>query len=154
MRPEMRTEGNMNIFSRNQVTKYDAEIGRKIKEAREERKMTQAELARAIYKSQGNISDYERGRLSINAVDLMLIAHALEKPIRYFFPVYVPTEGDLADYEAEVVHFLRKLDEERARKVSAILVDQAKHFAEIMLDADQRAYTQEIAEHLAKRKKK
>lgn len=126
-----------NLFQRQDEHKYNIYIREKIKEAREEKGMTQAELAKQIDKSQVNISNIENGRLEVSAVDLMGIAYILEKPVKYFFPVFVPSEGDLADYEWEVVHFLRKIGgEERTRIVAALIVKELSRIVDVIIDAD------------------
>lgn len=146
------------FWKRKDENKYNRYIREKIKEAREKKGMTQAELAENLYRTQSFISNLESGRLEVSAVDLMGIAYLVEKPMRYFFPVYVPTEGDLADYEWELIHFLRKIgDEERARKVAGLLVDQARSVAEVIIDTDVKAEAErrrEIRQQLKEKPKK
>lgn len=122
----------MRLFKKSEATKWDKWIGGRIREARQQKGWTQTQLAKAVYKSQGNISDYERGRLAINAVDLMLIAVYLEKPITFFFPRRVGgvTQADLADKEKELIHYTRDIPEE----MFELLLDQAKKYREIVFD--------------------
>jgi len=114
---------------RKQDEEYFAFVRKRIREAREERKMTQAELGRAINKSGVVISDLERGRTEVNAADLMKIAYVLEKPIKYFFPIHdVPSEEELTTEEWELVLQFRKL--ENHPELRKLLLNEAKKFAE------------------------
>jgi transcriptional regulator with XRE-family HTH domain len=61
------------------------EIARRIKQARLERGFTQKDLAKFLNKTPSNISDIERCRVQVSAVDLHTLAEALNKPIEYFF---------------------------------------------------------------------
>lgn len=117
-----------------QVRKTEEEyfefVRKRIREAREERGMTQEELGNAIHKSRVIISDLERGRTEVNAADLMRIAHVLEKPIKYFFPIRdVPSEEELTTEEWELVLQFRKLD--NYPELRKILINEAKKLAEL-----------------------
>jgi repressor LexA len=61
-----------------------AEIGGRIKQAREERGWTQTQLGEAIGYSQATIGNYELGRRQFGVDDLYRIADALGKPFSYF----------------------------------------------------------------------
>src|SRR5437773_2767151 len=99
------------VFGRKHPNKWNRAVSDRIREARQERGMTQFELAKQVHKTQKNISDIESGRTEVSAVDLMMIAHAVEKAVRFFYPVYVPTEGDLTPEEWELIHFFRQIRE-------------------------------------------
>jgi len=60
-------------------------ISERIREARNERSMSQQELAHFLYKTGKVVSDIERGRVHVGLFDLSLIAKALDKPILHFF---------------------------------------------------------------------
>jgi len=62
-------------------------IGNKIREAREARGLSQAELGRLIGYSDVAIGNWEKGRRKINIEDLEQIASALGKPISYFLDI-------------------------------------------------------------------
>jgi len=105
-------------------------VRERIKEARKERGFTQAQLGKAIHKSGAIVSDLERGRTQVNAADLMRIAHVLEKPIKYFFPIrQVPSEEELTTDEWEIVLQFRKLDNHP--DLRKLLMAEAKKFAEL-----------------------
>jgi transcriptional regulator with XRE-family HTH domain len=59
-------------------------IGPRIQQAREERGITQQELAARLGCTQAALSNYERGKRRLYLANLELIASALEKPLSYF----------------------------------------------------------------------
>lgn len=61
-----------------------AEIGLRIKLAREVAKLKQGELARVLNVSQGSISGWENGTTGIELPTLVFVAKALRVPIEYF----------------------------------------------------------------------
>src|ERR687886_145248 len=103
----------MRLWRREEENKYNRFIREKIREAREESGMTQADLGEAISKSSVAISDLERGRTEVNAVDLMGIAVALKKPITFFYPNFIVVRGaksdELTDKEKELINFFREI---------------------------------------------
>lgn len=66
--------------------KFTIQMGELIRAAREEEDLSQAELARKIYRRQATISSLENGKSEVGSVTLTLLAAALNKPITYFFP--------------------------------------------------------------------
>ena len=60
------------------------ELGNKIQIAREEKNMSQEELALAIGCSQSALSNYEKGKRHIYLAQLEKLSTALEKPLDYF----------------------------------------------------------------------
>lgn len=133
----------MALFGRGRETegtKWDVSIGEKIKTAREEQQMSQDELAQAIHKNRVTISDYERGRTEINAVDLMGIAYSLGKPITYFYPntpaIRGANQDELNDPEKELVHFFRKILDEDGEKLA---IEHVRRIAGLMEDIQSEA---------------
>ena len=64
-------------------------IGKKIAEAREQRGLTQKDLADFLeLKSPQAVSEIERGKVNIAAADLYKLADYLTKPIAYFYGDY------------------------------------------------------------------
>jgi transcriptional regulator with XRE-family HTH domain len=110
-------------------TKWDVWIGERISKARKEREWTQSELAKHMHKSQTNISDYERGRVNINVVDLCYIALALRKPLTFFTPPKFngATRDDLTETQKEIIDYLSETSEE----MQLALLEQAKTYAKI-----------------------
>ncbi|MFW5762528.1 MAG: helix-turn-helix domain-containing protein [Cyclobacteriaceae bacterium] len=60
-------------------------IGDRIRQARKDRNRTQSELADALGKTTGAISQLEQGNVQVSVVELAKIADFLNKPIEYFF---------------------------------------------------------------------
>jgi len=60
-------------------------IGHRIREARKVTSRTQKDLARALGKTAGAISQLEQGNVQITVIELHKIAEFLNKPIEYFF---------------------------------------------------------------------
>lgn len=60
-------------------------IVERIKTARIERGLTQKDLADHFGKTPASISDLERGRVQVSAIELYAIAKLLDKPIEYFY---------------------------------------------------------------------
>lgn len=66
------------------------EIGKlladKIKEVREERNLTQREVSEFLgYKTSNAISELERGKVQVSAIDLWKLADLTNKPIAFFY---------------------------------------------------------------------
>lgn len=60
-------------------------LGTRIRDARERLKLSQEELAAAVTKDQGAISEYESGKRKLAATDLPTFASALNVSVLYFF---------------------------------------------------------------------
>lgn len=65
----------------------NAELGRRLRQARKEMGLSGAELARRIGKSQPYISDLERGQRTPSLPTLRALARALNRPLSYFLAV-------------------------------------------------------------------
>ena len=59
-------------------------VRKRLKQARKEAGVTQDELCLVIGKLRNNISDMERGRLTISFADMVLMAKKLGKPLEWF----------------------------------------------------------------------
>ena len=91
--------------------KFTIQMGELIRAAREEESLSQAELARQIYRRQATISSLENGKSEASSGTLTLLAAALNKPITYFFPDWtlrrlVPEELNTEEREL-LTHFKR-----------------------------------------------
>ncbi len=69
------------------------QIGRKIQLAREEKGITQLELAKMLGITQAALSNYELGKRRVYFHQIELIAEHLEKPISYFLDDESMLEG-------------------------------------------------------------
>jgi transcriptional regulator with XRE-family HTH domain len=143
------------VFGRKrEEDKYNRYIREKVREARLERGMTQDQLAKLIYKSQKTMSDIESGRTEIGAVDLIYIAHVLEKSIAFFNPIHQRTEGDLTSDQWELIHFFSDIGEP---KLERLIIKQAQEYANLSIAEDlkeDRRQSQEAREALREEKKK
>ena len=120
-------------------------ISERILTARNERAMSQQDLAHFLYKTGKVISDIERGRVHVDLFDLSLIAKALDKPISYFFPPFL-TEGseqDLSPDERELLLFYRKIWDEKMR---ALALQQVQSVADADIKAHQEQTRREFEE--------
>jgi transcriptional regulator with XRE-family HTH domain len=127
----------MALWARKQEDKYNRFIRTKVKEAREERGLSQEDLGKSIDKSRVAISDIERGRTEISAVELMPLSYALEKPITYFYPDLPGIRGanlqELSDKERELVHFFRAIQNPALENIA---LNQIKQFVDASIQAD------------------
>lgn len=126
-----------------EVDKWDEKVGMRMRKAREYAKLSQAEVAKLMFKSQGNLSDYEAGRHRISAIDLGLFAYAVDTPVEDLIPAprFEPKQmNQLRPKERTLIHYVRKIgDDARENKVLDLLFEQAKHYVEAIIDGDIKA---------------
>lgn len=117
-----------------QENKWNRYIREKIKEAREEADISQEELAKVLYKGRVAISDLERGRVNVDASELMLIAAYFKKPMAFFFPPYptIGVKGGLTPLEQELVMEFRRLPDTQ-QYIAVEYVRQQRKIVEIAL---------------------
>jgi transcriptional regulator with XRE-family HTH domain len=109
--------------------KFTIALGKRIRDARLESKMSQAELAEKAYFRQSSISKIEAGTRSVAAEEILYLSYALDKPIIYFYPIefsYELSEDELTVLEKELLMQARKLSRDDFRK----LIAQARAIAE------------------------
>ncbi|MBI9046520.1 MAG: helix-turn-helix transcriptional regulator [Anaerolineaceae bacterium] len=87
-----------------------------IREVRNERGLTQQDLANYLGRTAASISDLERGKVQVTASDLFLISQFLNKPVEYFFG-----EEYIGDDVQDIIAIFRKMDPEiRALQIPII----------------------------------
>jgi len=106
-------------------------IGKKIKQFRNKRNLTQSELAERINVSYQQIQKYERGKTRISVQRLISITEALDIPINSFFrndnSLIISDKGDpyvinnrfqyeLTKEEAEFMKLFRKITNKKIRE--------------------------------------
>lgn len=101
---------------------FSIEIGDRIRAARNQKGLTQGELAIRIYKRRPSLSEIENGRMLPNAFTLLLTANRLEKPLDYFIPeMYRKAqpleEGELSNLEKELVAEFRRIWDRRTKEL-------------------------------------
>ena len=82
-------------------------IGDRIRQARKDRNHTQSELAEALGKTAGAISQLEQGNVQVSVIELARIADIFNKPIEYFFG-----EEYMGDAVQTLVAVIRKMPPE------------------------------------------
>jgi transcriptional regulator with XRE-family HTH domain len=98
------------------MTATNQEIVQRIKEVRQNRNMTQQDLATRLGKTAAAISDMERGKVQISASDLSIIADLLNTPIEFFYGEEI---GD--QYINDIVTLLRREEPEgRAKSLETV----------------------------------
>ncbi len=94
---------------------FTIEMGKFIRNAREEVGLSQVEFAKKTNRRPATISDIENGKSEIGVLTLSLFAITLEKPISYFFP-----ESLLKDFVLDVKSPFQHKMLEIARGIEAI----------------------------------
>jgi transcriptional regulator with XRE-family HTH domain len=110
--------------------KFTLAMGRLVREARQEAKLTQGELADKAHMRQATVSDIENGKREATSSDIVMLSGALEKPIGYFYPIFSKYDDDaskLTELEQELLIQARKLSGEDLRKI----ITQVKALAEM-----------------------
>jgi transcriptional regulator with XRE-family HTH domain len=103
-----------------------AEIGAKVRELRNARRLTQAQLAQALHVAQGRLSDLERGKASFTAEQFLTILRIFNVPASEFTPASGGVEAELQNALARLGarHLVEAEDlvpSERFREVHAVI---------------------------------
>jgi transcriptional regulator with XRE-family HTH domain len=107
-------------------TPFTEAIGQRIRKAREERGLSQMQLAERIERRQAAVSDMENGRMQPDATTLVVMAQVLEKPVTYFFPPpWGPrvARGDLTYDEQALLLEFRRLESDEYRQIAIALLN-------------------------------
>ncbi|MGE5373064.1 MAG: helix-turn-helix domain-containing protein [Solirubrobacterales bacterium] len=99
------------------------EIGLKIQQAREERGLSQDQLARLIGCSQSALSNYEKGKRRLYLSQLELLSQALERPIEYFMQSRLEPENPVGDQNELqwLINEVRTMTSEERRELAVFL---------------------------------
>ena len=91
-------------------------IAKRIRQAREERGLTQQDVANYLGRTAASISDLERGKVQVSASDLYKLSKYLNKPIEFFYG-----EEYLGDDVQDLISVIRRMPPEiRANQVAMI----------------------------------
>ncbi|MCX8123278.1 MAG: helix-turn-helix domain-containing protein [Spirochaetes bacterium] len=82
------------------------EIGKKIQLAREEKGITQLELAKMLGITQAALSNYELGKRRVYFHQIEEIANYLEKPVSYFLDEESLSENNCNEISDEKIYLL------------------------------------------------
>ena len=88
-------------------------LGQRIRQARENRGLSQEEFAVLINRDQRAVSEYERGKRKIAVTDLPTFAHVLSVPIAYFYEETMSPD-DLDDLLLQEFHRLKTREARQA----------------------------------------
>jgi transcriptional regulator with XRE-family HTH domain len=93
-------------------------LGARIRQAREQRGLSQEELASLVSRDQRAISEYENGKRKVAAVDLPNFAAVLNVPLLYFF------EGEVALYDLDhiILGEFRQLPSNEAKEAAIEMI--------------------------------
>ncbi|MHA1280379.1 MAG: helix-turn-helix domain-containing protein [Candidatus Helarchaeota archaeon] len=94
---------------------FTLEMGKLIRAAREERGLSQTELAEKLSKRQATISDFETGKIEIGILTLVQLAIVFGKPISYFIPemTFLVSLSDIHNkWEEEALSLFRNMEYE------------------------------------------
>lgn len=88
-------------------------IGRKIREAREEKKITQEKLGEVLGYSPMGVSHFENGIRELKFSDLKQLADFFKKPISFFLPQAAPeiTFFRVQDDNPEFIEALKRFED-------------------------------------------
>lgn len=113
--------------------KFTIALGDLIRQARNEAKMSQNDLAWSAYFNQASISQIETGKRSVTAEEIVYLSVALNKPISYFFSSVQVLQNDASELtllEKELLIQARKLDADNLKRIIA----QVKALADMNLN--------------------
>ena len=116
-------------------------MGALIRKARQDAGLTQAQLAKKIHRKRLAISEMENGTVEISVWTIPLLASSLDKPISYFFPVYVQkeiTSAQLSPEEQELLIHFRNIWPEHLREVAINLIKVIENFDPMKMIKDRR----------------
>lgn len=111
--------------------KLSLEMGKRIREAREERGLSQDELAKKVYKRRPSLSEIENGKMYPDVATLLMIALVLQRPIVDFFPAmhrHQLAATDLSDEEEQLILQFRRIRDEDQQRLA---LTQIKAIADI-----------------------
>lgn len=99
------------------------DIGRKLQIAREEKGMSQEQLARALGCSQSALSNYEKGKRRLYLSQLERLAEILDKPLDYFVENLNsrPVLGTVADRNEQMVQLINELYRLDDQEISEVM---------------------------------
>lgn len=141
----------------NNFTRY---LGDAIRKAREEKGISQVDLAKLISTRRATLSDMENGKTEPDALTLANLAHNLDKPLSYFFPEFIYKEikqEDLPPLETELLTRFRQIWDDHLRIIAINQVRSLSKFdpIETLKDAVDLAKSEkEIDEDLQKLREK
>lgn len=125
------------FFTRdNMPNKFSLTMGKLIKDAREEKRISQTELAEKIYKRRPSMSEIENGKMYPDIQDLILLSHYLDKPLVYFIPDFAYKKKELSNLTEEEVELLIQFRKMRNSGQRRIAIAQLRVLADTSITED------------------
>lgn len=117
------------------------EVGRRIREAREQQSMSQAHLAEILARRQAYISELETGKTEPNATMLAQLALVLQKPVAFFFPPQARDFSPPAPLKPDELSLEERELITRLREVAYCFShQQAMHLVNALADYSERQF--------------
>lgn len=101
-------------------------LGRKIRECRKKKGMTQEALAEALFTNKSTISEYENDKIDLKISVLREIAVALDTPVSYLL------ESQEPDIEDEMIQMLTALKQIKNCELRKAAIAQVRVLAGVM----------------------
>ena len=143
---------------------FTIEMGKLIRQAREEKGYSQSTLATKIGMRRATLSEIENGKNEPNASELTYLAAHLAKPLTFFFPKRLRsqiTQEDLSPEELELLSHFRELWDTSIMKVGIGLIKSLSEYDptetlrdNIDLTLEQHERDKALAEFINRKKKK
>lgn len=105
-------------------------MGKRVKQAREDAGLSQAELGGRIYRRRATISDIENGKSELTVTTLALLAAALDKPLTYFLPWYVYVNMKSEDLDPPAQELLLQFRKIWSEDLQQLAIRQVKQIAD------------------------
>ena len=114
----------------NPQIKFTIAMGKKIRLAREEYGLSQADLAEKIFRRRATVSEIETGKSELGTITLSRISYVLEKPITYFFPDFAirkMNREELSSIAQELLLIFESLDDDALKSLA---IKQVRNLSE------------------------
>jgi len=114
-----------------------AQLGKRVRAARAERGLSQAELAAQLEMSRVAVAEVEAGRRKVSSFELAALSRALQQPTDYFIRVEEPEEAVFGAAPDKVAHLARTAkqltpgDQEQLLRFAEYLKSQASRRNEV-----------------------
>lgn len=120
---------------------FPMQVGKLIRQAREEIGMTQALLAEVLGRRQASLSEIENGKMEPDASTLGKLATILGKPLDYFFPALVRQIHPDLDLTLEEFSVLSEFVRLRSETYQQLAIRQIKTLADYEDEEDYKSLT-------------
>lgn len=124
---------DLSSIRRHTPNSFTRELGQLVRQAREARELSQAQVAKAIQRRQGTISDIENGKTEPDTSTLLLLAEVLDKPYTYFIPPKWTHRADIQNLdpvEQELIVEFRRLRDPESR---LLILEQVQALIDVWL---------------------